>query len=509
MSRDGPDKIAEVLRLSLVEGLSIRAISRRLSIGRPTVRKILGRTSHAPAPQKLPRVSLLDPYIPFLQEELKRCPELTAPTLLERLRARGYTGGITILRDRIRELRPRKPKEAFLTLEHRPGATLQVDWADFGFAIPGCPRRVSAFVAMLAYSRLLYLEFTLSQRMGAFLRAMEASLHFFGGLTDADVFDNMKTVVIERTQKHVRFNPRFLDYARNRGFAVTACNARRANEKGVVERGIGFVRRRFWPGRRFRDLFDLNRQATEWRQDFANNRIHETTGKIPSLVFRNEERRHLKPVPDRPFNTDDVESCGVTKTFRVRFDRNLYSVPWRLVGQQVVVRSDAEWVRIYLAHKQVGLHKRSWDVGQNIEHPSHKEGLLARKPKAAAGSLPLALGGLSEVGRDYFKLLAANTRSIRHEVVRLVFLVEIFGYKPTAEAMAEVLSTGHVGAEYIEYVLRYKKRIEPAPPPLSLGDPELDEISLPEPDLQIYDDLPARHVTKDPGPSPQDTDYEG
>jgi len=136
------------------------------------------------------------------------------------------------------------------------------------------------------YSRYLYIEFTLSQAMGTFLRCMERGLRFFGGVAVADIFDNMKTVVLSHTPHATVFNRRFLEYAKARGFAAVACNVRKGNEKGRVERPIGFVRTRFWPGRRFIDLMDLNRQAMEWRDDFANNRVHEVTGKIPSLCQR-------------------------------------------------------------------------------------------------------------------------------------------------------------------------------------------------------------------------------
>jgi hypothetical protein len=285
-------------------------------------------------------------------------------------------------------LRPRKHHEAFATLEFTPGSALQVDWADFGFALPGVPRRVSAFIAVLCYSRMLYIEFTLSQAFGAFLRCMERCARFFGGVTNVDVFDNMKTVVLEHSAASTVFNAKFLDYACSRGFAVHACNVRRANEKGGVERGVGFVRQRFWPGRRFRDLIDLNAQAMAWRDDFANNRVHEVTGKVPSLVFEHEEKRLLKPFPGTPFDTDDVEGHGVTKTFRVNFDRNKYSVPWRLVSQQVIVRGNDHSVAIFLGPKQIALHQRCWDVGQDVFHPSHEQDDRAEASRSQRPSAP-------------------------------------------------------------------------------------------------------------------------
>lgn len=494
--------IAKVLQLSLVDGLSIRAIARRLSMHRKTVRRILGRAARARTkaqPKQVGRALLLSRYDAMVRQLLTDTPELRAPAILERLRVEGYQGGLTILRSRVRELRPKPTREAFLTLDFAPGAAVQIDWADFGYALPGCPRRVSAFVMALCYSRYLYLEFTLSQAMGTFLRCMERGLRFYGGVTQADIFDNMKTVVLSHTPLATVFNQRFLEYARVRGsFKTIACNRARGNEKGRVERPIGFVRERFWPGRRFSDLFDLNRQAATWRDDFANNRIHDVTGKVPALVFEHEEKKLLKPVPDTPFNTDDVESQTVTKLFRVRFDRNTYSVPWRLVSQAALIRADDDTVKVFLGPKQVALHRRCWDVGHDIEHPSHKQGLLERKPRATQTTLPLALVGLGDVGAKYFKVLAATCRSLNREILRLTFLVELFGETTTAAAVDEVMATGHVGAEYVEYVLRHKKGCVPQPPPLRLGDPALDSISFREPDLSLYDQLTPKHKTLDP-----------
>jgi transposase len=503
---DPSTRVAEVLRLGLVEGIAVRAIARRLHLARKTVRKILGRHRAPPRPAAGPRDSILDPYEPAIRAVLDDTPEMLAPALLERLRPLGYTGGVTILRDRLRRLRPHGHREAFLTLDFPPGEAMQVDWADFGFALPGVPRRVSAFVAALCYSRRLYIEFTVSQAMGSFLRCMERCMRFYGGTTVAEIFDNMKTVVTSHTAAAIVFNPRFLDYARSRGFSVRACNVRRGNEKGRVERPIGFVRRRFWPGRRFRDLLDLNVQAARWRDDFANGRVHEVTGKVPQLVFEHEEKRLLKPLPATPFDTDDVDGMGVTKMFRVPFDRNRYSVPWRLASQQVLVRADDDFVSVFLETKQVAQHRRSWDVGQDIEHPSHKKGLLEHKPRAAAGDLPPALVGLGDLGRSYFKLLAAGSRSIHREALRLTFLVEIFGVIATASAMREVMQTGHVGAEYVEYVMRHKRGLVPHAAPLRLGNAELDAIALPDPDLSIYDRLLPSPMTRDPGDPPPSTE---
>lgn len=500
MSDDTDAIRGEVMRLHYLEGLSLRAIARRLRLSRRTVRRHLGKMPVVPKLTPESRPSLLAPFETKIRELLDGAPELRAPQILERLRPLGYSGGISILRDRIRRLRPAPTRDAFLTLDFAPGQAMQIDWGDFGFALPGIPRRVSAFVALLCYSRLLYLEFVLSQRMGSFLRCMDRALAFFGGVTTADIFDNMKTVVLEHLAgAPPLFNPRFLAYASARGgFAVIACTPGRPTSKGRVERPIQFVRDRFWLGRRFSSLLDLNTQATAWRDAFCNRREHAETGKVPELVHAHEEKALLKRLSATPFDTDDVEPTAVTKTFRVPFDRNKYSVPWRLVGQSVVVRANDDTVRVFVGPKCVALHQRSWTIGDIVEHESHRRGL--REAKAPSDPASVARDRFGADGERYFALLAAGSRSIRREGIRLTYLAELFGTTHVRSAMTEVMRSGHVGVDYVEYVLRHKRKLSPAFTPLELGNPALDAITLREPDLAIYDQ-PV--LTRDPGSAPE------
>lgn len=501
---DGSSLQAEIMRLHYLEGLGIRAIARKLNVARKTVRRSISPRPPAVNAKTGRRPSLLDGYDELIQQLLLDTPELNATQVLERLRPRGYKGGISILRERVRRLRPLPAPKAYLTVVHQPGACVQVDWGDFGFALPGVPRRVSAFVALMTYSRKLYVEFVLSQAMGSFLRCMDRALEFFGGVTNADVFDNMKTVVLEnRPDMKPRFNQRFLAYANVRGgFAVIACTPGHPEGKGGVERGVRTVRETFWPGRRFQDLADLNSQSVDWRDRIHNHRPNETTGKVPSLVFEHEERLHLKEIPSLPFDTDDVDQDVVNPMFRVRFDRNKYSVPWHLQGQHVVVRGNDKLVRIFLGPKCVATHERSWDTGVDIEDPSHPRDLRQFRRMQPKDSLVARFG---DVGSAYFDIMSAGRRSLRRELLRLTYLAELFTTAQTRSAMQTVMRSGHVGVEYVEFVLRHKRRLEPAYTPLELGNPALDGIVLREPDLSIYD---PPSFTRDPGGPEEDT-HEG
>jgi hypothetical protein len=287
-----------------------------------------------------------------------------------------------------------------------------------------------------------------------------------------------------------------------RGFAIFATRPRRPTDKPFVERGIGFLRTRFLPGRRFESLHHLGQEALAWRDMFANAREHEETGKVPALVFEHEEQRTLAPLRQLSFDTDDLLPITVGRTHRVHFDRNDYTVPWRLTGQSVLIRADDALVRVKLGHKEVARHTRSWSVREDVEDKTHEDGMRGERERSHAGTLPDALSALGDVGVRYFAVLAASRRSIRIEQVRLVLLSELFGSHATASAIDEVMRTGHVGAEYVEYVMRHKRKLQPQAAPLRLGVPALDAITVSEPDLGQYDEICSYRPTRDPGAVP-------
>ena len=144
-------------------------------------------------------------------------------------------------------------------------------------------------------------------------------------------------------------------------------------------------------------------------------------------------------------------------------------------------------------------------LGQSSEHPEHRREAAELKPRTKSRDLPASLAGLGAIGGDYSRIFTAGSRSIDRECVRLTFLVELFGESAVTSSIEEVMRTGHVGAEYVEYILRHKRGLAPAPAPLRLGDPVLDAITFREPDLAVYDQLVASRLTLNPGdPAPRD-----
>jgi transposase len=490
---------AEILRLRYAERWGYSRIARHLGIHRETARTVSLRRSVALAPAPpAPRTTVLTPFRARIQALLTEDPTRSAVTICQALRQEGYRGGISALRGAVRRLRPSAAPAAMATLTFGRGEAAQVDWGEFGDVF-GIGRAVHAFVLVLCYSRLLTVTFTFSQTLESFLWCHEAAFAFVGGCPKECWYDNLATAVAERRGKLIRFHPRFLAYAGHHRFRPVACNVGKGNEKGRVEDAIKYLRANFWPGRTFRDLADLNTQAQAWRDTMANQREHRVTRKVPRLLVA-EERPHLLPLGE-PYDTDEVRSVIVPPHFRVAFDGNRYSVPWRLVGKPLTLRADAETVTLWYGRHRVARHARCWRRGLDVILPAHADGLLATKPGAQAHWQVEAVQALGPAARQYLELIRAGTRSLRAELDHLLLLTTLYGPTAVEAALAACLAQAIVGSHHVEQWLRLQDTPPVAPPPLTLADPRLTVPPV-RPNLQRYDALLLDAKEEDPDGGP-------
>jgi len=482
-----PHLQAEILRLHFSQMLSRRKIAAQLGVDRKTVKEVLEcRQVRLCAAERNPRPSILEPHYARIEKLLEDAPDRSSVNVLQQLRNAGYTGGISILRDYLRSLRPKPQPQAFFDLEFAKGEAAQVDWGEFGDVF-GNGTLVHAFVMVLCWSRLLYVEFTLRETLPTLLRCYERALRFFGGVCREYWHDNMSTVVVERLGRLKRFTVGFHAYAGFHGFKPIVCGLGKGNEKGRVEDGVKLVRHQFWPGRNFLDIDDINRQAVDWRDRFANRREHEATHKIPELMFE-QERSVLLPLRPEPYDTDDVVSCEVSPFYRIPFETNEYSVPWTMRGKSVTVRADDKQVRVFYARKRISTHERCYLKHQKIKNPDHGQGLREFKAGASRSWRLEAIQSFGPHACRYLELIGAGTRSLRREVDELLFLATVYGAAVVEKTIGDLLQRGIVGAANLEQVLRVSDATPEAPPPLQLSDERLRFVP-PGPQLEDYDTL--------------------
>lgn len=363
------------IRQMYADGLSISEIARRTGRDRKTIRKWL-RTNAMPKPVRRKRPSILDPFKSFILEQMQK-GVTNASKMLYLLQQRGFRGKIRIVRAFMAPYRPMAKVTATVRFETPPGKQAQVDWADFGYIeVNGQRRRLYCFIMVLCYSRALYLEFVTATDMNTFLRCHVNAFKFFGGVPHEVLYDNVKTVVKERdANSRPVFNERFLDFSSYYGFRPRLCLPYHAWTKGKVERPVRYIRQNFWQGIEFRSLEDLNRQAALWRDTVANVRIHATTGVQPVLRLAEEK---LIPLVNRvEFDTSEYSHRRVSREAVISFRGSRYSVPWHLVGKDVLVRllPSGQAIQVLWQGEVVAQHALAEGRGQLVIAPVHRQEL--------------------------------------------------------------------------------------------------------------------------------------
>jgi len=212
---------------------------------------------------------------------------------------------------------------------------------------PNCARRrLSAFLLTLSYSRALWLEFFFDQTLENFLLGHVHAFAAWGGASRTILYDNLKSVVLERRGDAIHFHPRLLELSAHYHFAARPCRPARGNEKGRVERAIQYARGSFFAARSFTTLADFNRQALQGRETIAQQRPWPGDDSRSVAQVFEEEQAHLLPLPAHPLSCDLMRPAQADKTLCVRFDLNDYSVPPQALGRTLTLVASPTTVRL-------------------------------------------------------------------------------------------------------------------------------------------------------------------
>lgn len=292
----------EVLRK---HGFSLRRIAAEVGCAVNTVRSHLTAGQKPKYERHKKRPSKLSPYEAYLRERQTSAHPLWIPAtvLYREIAAQGYQGGMSPLRRFLREIKPTLPPEPVVRFETAPGEQMQVDWVEFRKG----RQPLYAFCATLGYSRASYVEFVADMKVVTLIDCHQNAFVALGGVPRRLLYDNMKTVVLERDVdgpgEH-RYHAGFLDYAKHGGFVIKRCRPYRARTQGKVERFNGYLRRSFYvplvaklkqAGLQL-DVVTANAEVRHWLQEVANVRIHGTTQRRPSEQLQ-QEQAHLQAIP--------------------------------------------------------------------------------------------------------------------------------------------------------------------------------------------------------------------
>jgi transposase len=483
---------AEIRRLSEIEKLSGRMIARRLHCSRHTVAAAL-ELKQPPGAAAARRIRLLHPYVEQIKDLLAKYPDLSAVRIREEIARgpHGYTGSASVLRRYLRKIRPARGR-VYQEVHYQPAQAMQIDWGECGRVQVGSTmRKVSVFVAVLCYSRLVYIEFTLSQRKAEFYRGLVNALSFFGGSPRQLIFDNLKSAVLNGSGRSACFHPEFQALCGYFCLQPIACAPRDPESKGVVEGKVRYVKHNALAGRadellRFEDYLAL---APYWRDQVANLRIHETTHERPLDRFQ-QERALLRPLPSIPFDTDEVVPAIVNPHARIAFDGNRYSAPPQFVRRPITVRANRDELRLLHEGLVVAQHVRCYERGQLLVLPEHRLAALALRQRPRQQALAQEFDALGPEARAFH--LRLNSRPVRSSVHlrRLLSLAQLYGRTEVLAALTRALALATYDAAYVENLLLAERRRRQLPTP-TLPTPQrrelIDDIELEPADPALYD----------------------
>jgi hypothetical protein len=323
-----------------------------------------------------------------------------------------------------------------------------------------------------------------------FLRGHVAAFESFGGVPRSILYDNLKSAVIERIGDAVRLNPQLIEFARHYGYEPRAVAVARGNEKGRVERAIGYVRRSFFLGRSFKGIDDLNAQAEAWCGTTAMERRSPQDQSLTVGQAFAQEQEHLLALPANAFLVEDRVEVSVGKTPYARFDTNDYSVPHTRVRRIVVVRATLTQVRIFDGDEQIATHVRSYDRRAQIEDPQHIEALKGQKHAARSARGLDRLRHAVPQAQDLLRRLAERSANLGTETTQLMRLLDEHGAQRLGLAIDEALQKNVLHHHGIRHILERDRIQRGAPPSLPVvlpDDPRVRDVSVRPHDLGRYD----------------------
>jgi transposase len=468
------EKIANEIIHRRQRGQSIRGIARDLRISRRRAARVLRAHQHAREVESVTpelarpareRASKLDGFEELLKRLLARYGNITVTRLLEELRREGYTGGYTILRQRVKQLRASPTKPLVVRFESSPGAQAQMDWSvyDLEFTQEG-RRRVHLFSYLLSYSRRQYLCFTERQDFDTTIREHIRAFQHLQGLAATCLYDNMKVVVTRWEDDQPVYNTRFLAFATHYGFRPWACRPRRPETKGKVEKAFSYVRQSLLNGRTFRSLEHLNEVTGWWLANVADVRTHRTTNKRPLDAYA-EEEPHLLSLPTHHYDTAKVVYRIVDGEGFINYANNQYSVPWRMVGELLPVRVTEDELLVYdrrirlLAQHPLVLGQ----TGQQRLIPAHRPPKNREKQIA---QLRAQFAELGEIATEFLEGLLKRQRQGLKQAQRVLALSRAYERHDVLAAIERAVRHHAYSFSSLERILS----IQAQPKPLWLGE---------------------------------------
>jgi transposase len=370
-------------------GWSQRRIARELDINRETVGRYLRLADSKPAistpgsePDQNPkpaistlgsapgRQSLCEPWLPRIEAAVEA--GLSAQRIYQDLVSEvGFTGSYQAVKRFVRQLRESQPVP-FVRMEVEPGQEAQVDFGQGAWVmVDGKRKRPHLFRVVLSHSRKGYSEAVWRQTTESFIRCLENTFRYFGGVPASLIIDNLRAAVTRADWFDPELNQKVAEFCQHYGTAMLPTRPAMPRHKGKIEAGVKFAQNNALKGRCFDSLSEQNLFLAEWESNVADTRIHGTTRQQVGKVFNEVERPKLRPLPTSLFPVFEEAPRTVARDGYIELQRAYYSVPPEYVGRQVWARWESRLVRVFNQRREVIAVHALAEPGKFTTDPNH------------------------------------------------------------------------------------------------------------------------------------------
>ena len=362
---------AEIRRLHRAEGVPVKAIARLLGVSRNTVRSALAREG-PPKYVRRPAGSIVDAVEPRIRELLRAYPSMPATVIAERI---GWDRGLTVLKDRVRELRPAYlPPDPVSRTSYAAGELAQCDFwfpdisLPVGYGQVRTAKRLPVLTMASGYSRWLSAVLVPSRQAEDLFAGWWQLISALGGLPRTLVWDGEGAVGRWRAGKP-ELTGDCQAFRGTLGVKVVICRPGDPEAKGLLERAHDYLERSFLPGRQFAGPADFNAQLTGWLA-IANGRVKRVLGCAPAERIAADKAAMLTLPPVAPL-TGWRSSTRLARDHYIRLDSNDYSVHPAVIGRRIEVTAGLDRIRVLCDGRVVADHERIWARHQTITDPQH------------------------------------------------------------------------------------------------------------------------------------------
>lgn len=475
------------------QGRKKTEIARELGCHRNTVRNII-RYGQARERQTRHKTSYFAPYHDQIKEWTQK--EVSSLRIYELLKE---TYGIHRTYDSLcKYIRKEFPKcpEAFGVQVTSPGEEAEVD---FGYAglqpvnAPGTPLsrgKTWVLVVKLSHCRVGYHEITHDQKVTTLTAGITRAFQYFGGVPKRLKVDNLRAAILKNQHFDLQFNQDFLEWANYYGCVIVPCAPYQPEQKGKVEAEVKYVLGNFFVERSFTDQVDLTAHLGRWTREYANQRIHSVTKRIPWEMLCESERACLLPLPETPFASFERAERTVQKNCHVFFQNNYYSVPSRLAGRPVTIRFTGKILRVISHGEEVACHAISTGTGQYMTCRSHLPDYKCYSVTEYQKRYEAKMANIGEYAHVYFKEILLARDSYWFRSVRFILgLAHQYGNEAVNGSLKRALVYGALDVSTIRAIAQQKLYLLPTPPRLLLSGHSDDEPRNVSRDLSYYQQL--------------------